>query len=178
MKNGMPAWLRLAVIALAAGLLLGFTNELTAPVIKAQAEADAPRVQKIALPAGDTFEALEVPADAGVDACYAGKAGDVLVGYVAQATAKGYGGEVEVLLGMDLNGVITGINVGGANFAETSGLGSKVKEPAFMGQFAGKSGQLTVGGNIDAVTAATISSTAVVNAANAAYAYMQTLPMQ
>lgn len=176
MKNGMPAWLRLALIALVAGLLLGLTNELTAPIIAAQAEAQAPGARQIALPQADAFE--EIAAGAGLDSCLKGTSGGALVGYVGQATVKGYGGPIEVTLGVDTAGVITGISVGGANFAETTGLGAKVQEPAFTDQFAGLQGPLVLSKDVDAVTSATISSTAVVTGVNTIYEALKALPAQ
>lgn len=202
MKKEMPAWLKLALIALVAGLLLGFTNELTAPAIAAQTELQAQEARRIVLPQAESFEELTAPA--GIDACYVGQSGGAAVGYVAQVTAKGYGGEIEVIVGVDAAGVITGVSVGGPNFAETMGLGAKVREESFTSQFQGLKGPLALGGqaaaatgdaqssatssattalpdaseaggSVDAVTSATVSSRAVINAVNTIYEYLQTL---
>ncbi len=201
MKKEMPAWMKLALIALAAGLLLGFTNELTAPAIAAQTELQAQEARRIVLPQAESFEELSAPA--GFDALFVGQSGGAAVGYVAQATAKGYGGEIEVIVGVDATGAITGIRVGGPNFAETMGLGAKVRDEAFTSQFQGLKGPLTLsgqaaasgdeqsgatssataalpdaseaGGTVDAVTSATVSSRAVINAVNTIYEYLQTL---
>lgn len=195
MKNGLPAWLKLALIALVAGLLLGFTNELTAPAITAQSEMQAQEARRIVLPQAESFEMLDVPADSGIDSCYEGKSGGATAGYVTQVTAKGYGGEIEVVVGLGADGVITGISVGGPNFSETMGLGAKVREAAFTGQFQGQRAPLTLGGNsnaassttasvrnpseangnVDAVTSATVSSRAVVGAVNTACEYVRQL---
>ena len=69
---------------------------------------------------------------------------------------------------MDLQGVLTGIHVGGEGFAETQGIGTRAQEPAFTGQFAGKSVPVKLGDNIDAVSGATVTSSAVQNAVNVA----------
>ena len=63
---------------------------------------------------------------------------------------------------------IVSLVIGDDRFAETEGLGSKVKEEAFISQFIGKSAPLALS-DIDAVTNATITSEAVVNAINKAY---------
>ncbi len=202
MKKEMPAWLKLALIALAAGLLLGFTNELTAPAIAAQTELQAQEARRTVLPQAESFE--ELPAPTGFDALYVGQSGGAAVGYVAQVTGKGYGGEIQVIMGVDATGVITGISVGGPNFSETMGLGAKVRDEAFTSQFEGLKGPVTLGGqaaaasgdeqnsatssvtaalpdaseaggSVDAVTSATISSRAVINAVNTIYEYLQTL---
>ena len=90
----------------------------------------------------------------------------------AQVTVKGYGGEIEIVVGVDNDGVITGINVGGANFSETAGLGAKTKEPAFTEQFKGLSAPLTLKGNVDSVSGASVSSGAIVNGVNTVLDYV------
>jgi Na+-translocating ferredoxin:NAD+ oxidoreductase RnfG subunit len=76
---------------------------------------------------------------------------------------------------MDMTGTITAINVGGANFSETSGLGAKTREAAFTDQFKGMSGMLVLKQNIDSVTGASVSSGAVVSGVNKALSYMTAL---
>lgn len=171
MNKKWPAWIVLGLIALVAGCALGLTNEVTAPVIKVQALAAADEARRAVLPAAANFE--ELPVDNGdVDYCYKGIAGGETVGYAAQITVKGYGGEIEVVVGVDNDGVITGINVGGANFSETAGLGAKTKEPAFTEQFKGLSAPLTLKGNVDSVSGASVSSGAVVNGVNTVLDYV------
>lgn len=175
MKKQLPAWLALCIIALVAGLLLGATNEMTAGPIKLQTEAAANAARIAVLPEAGTFEALAPDENASVEQCFVGMRGADIVGYTAQMRVKGYGGEIEVTTGVSMDGVITGIHVGGANFAETAGLGAKTKDAAFTAQFAGKTAPLDTkknGGEIDAVTAATISSTAVISAVNKSHTYI------
>ena len=96
-----------------------------------------------------------------------------VVGYTGKITTRGYGGPIEVTVGLSADGTITGVNVGGTEFAETAGLGAKVKEAWFGEQFAGLSAPVALaknGGEIDAVSSATISSTAVTTAVNDACA--------
>ena len=67
------------------------------------------------------------------------------------------------------DGTISGISVGGANFAETAGLGARAKEPEFQAQFAGKNAPVALtgdGGEIEALTGATITSRAVIKGVN------------
>ena len=175
MKKGLPAWATLALISLVAGLLLGFTNELTAPTIEEQNRIQAEAARRSVLPQAEEFEEIQLAADSGLDSCYAGKAAGQIVGYVAQVTTRGYGGEIEVITGVDLSGTIAGISVGGANFSETMGLGSKAREPEFTDQFAGITAPVALGDNVDAITSATITSAAVVSAVNIACDYIDTL---
>ncbi len=177
MKKQLPAWLALCIIALAAGLLLALTNQLTADRIEEQNAIKANAARASVLPAATEFKALELNqewvASLGVDNCYEGydEAGN-LVGYTSQITVKGYGGEIEVVVGMDLEGVVTGVSVGGADFAETAGLGAKTKEPAFTDQFIGIVPPAVLKENVDSVTGASISSGAVVSAVNNTTSYM------
>ena len=99
---------------------------------------------------------------------HAAKSGDALIGFTAVATTQGSQGPVEVVLGLDAEGRVTGVSVGGSGFAETSGLGTKAQEPAFTSQFVGQSAPFALGEQIDAISGATVTSRAVVNAANLA----------
>ena len=92
-----------------------------------------------------------------------------LVGKTATIVTKGYGGEIEITVGVDTNGVVTGISVGGSSFSETAGLGARAKEAWFAEQYIGKSSPIALakdGGEIDAITSATITSRAVTTAVN------------
>ena len=174
MKKQMPAWLVLGLIALIAGCALGFTNELTSPIIDEQTLVAADEARRAVLPGASEFEQLTV-ADPAIDSCYAGSANGEVVGYTAQVTVKGYGGDVEIVVGVDADGVITGLNVGGANFSETAGLGAKAKEPAFTEQFKGLTAPLVLKDNVDSITGASITSGAVVNGVNTAFDYIASI---
>lgn len=176
----LPAWVVLLCITLTAGLMLAFTNGLTLPVIDEQAAQAAEASRAAVLPQAESFELLETAEGAEVDWCYAGMAGGEVVGHVAQATVGGFNADIEVIVGVDANGVITGVSVGGPKFSETAGLGEKTRGEAFRSQYVGKvaplrvikAGQPAAEDTIDAVTAATISSDAVNSAVNAAAAYI------
>lgn len=174
MKKQLPAWLVLGLIALIAGCALGFTNELTSPIIAEQTLVAADEARRAVLPDAMEFQELTV-ADGAVDNCYLGSANGETVGYTAQVTVKGYGGDIEIVVGVDNDGVITGLNVGGANFSETAGLGAKTKEPAFTDQFKGLISPLVLKENVDSVTGASVSSGAVVNGVNAALDYIASI---
>jgi len=167
MKKQWPAWIVLGLIALVAGAALGFTNGLTAPVIAEQALIDADNSRREVMVFADEFVPVAVENGA-VDDCYEAKASGQTVGHTVQVTTRGYGGEIEIIVGIDTDGVITGIIVGGASFSETPGLGAKTKEPAFTEQFKGLTPPAVLKGNVDSVTGASISSGAVVGAVNAA----------
>ncbi len=162
--------LKLFAIAAAAGLALGATNALTEAPIARQEKIAANAARRSVLPDADTFEQLDAPE--GLSEAYAGYDADgSLTGKTGKIVAKGYGGEIEVTVGVDNGGAITGVYVGGANFSETAGLGARTKEAWFGEQFVGKQSPVSLkkdGGEIDAVTSATISSRAVTNAVDTA----------
>ena len=93
--------------------------------------------------------------------------------------AKGYGGDVAVTVGIDTDGIITGI-VPGDISNETPGLGQNAGKASWQAQFVGESGDLTVvksdkaaqentsDGKINALTSATITSKAVTGSVNVA----------
>lgn len=165
----VPCYLALAVITLIAGLVLGATYRLTKDPIAVQERRKAEMARAAVMPEADAFRLLETAGDAQVDWVYEALRDGACVGYVAQGTGRGFGGEIEVIIGLRADGEITGISVGGANFSETAGLGAKAKEAAFTGGFFGKRAPLTVvkagearsESTVDAITSATITSKAV-----------------
>ncbi len=170
-----PAWLILCIIALVAGAALGMTNALTIEEIDRQAVAAAELARKAVLADAEEFTRLDLAEGAAVDNCYQAKKGGELVGHVTQVTVKGYGGPIEVTVGFNAAGEITGMMCGGSGFSETPGLGAKVKEEAFYSQFTGMAAPVELtknGGEVDSVTAASISSGAVCRAVNIAADYV------
>ncbi len=98
----------------------------------------------------------------------------IVVGWCLSLSGKGYGGDINLLVGLDTNEKITGVKV--LEHKETPGLGSQISdlkygqtEPAFLSQFKDKIVEdiVLVKGetedNIQAITGATISSRAVVD---------------
>ena len=88
-------------------------------------------------------------------------------------TNRGFGGKMEIMVGFTLDGSIHHDEL--VFGEETPGLGTKVADEAFAGQFKGLNPDKIDfrvkkdGGDIDAVTAATISSRAVIDAIQRAY---------
>ena len=82
-------------------------------------------------------------------------------------TKKGYGGNIDLMVGFYLDNTMAGYRI--LNHKETPGLGSKIMEESFMKQFRGlilsdKALNLrSVGGEIDGITSATISSKALLD---------------
>ncbi|KAA6337561.1 Electron transport complex protein RnfG [termite gut metagenome] len=108
---------------------------------------------------------------------YPAKNGDQLVGTAVESVSLGFGGELKVLVGFDTEGNIYDYSL--LSHSETPGLGSKASDWFKEGNKGNIKGlnpgtkSLTVskdGGDIDAITASTITSRAFLNAVNKAYA--------
>ena len=163
----------LGAICLVCALLLGLVNMITADPIKAAKQRKTEQAMEAVLPA-DSYESVEYTGgDALVKAVY--RAGDA--GYVVEVTPSGFGGEVDLMVGVGSDGTVTGISV--ITHSETSGLGAKAKtDPEWGKQFIGMSGEVKVskdGDKVNAITGATITSRAVSSGVTAALEAVQTL---
>ena len=120
------------------------------------------------LPADSYDEVEYTGGDAMVQAVY--KAGDA--GYVVEVKpATSFSGNLIIMVGVDNTGACSGISI--TSTGETSGLGSNASKPDFQAQFVGKTGEVKVtkdGGDIDALTGATITSRGVCEAVTSAIA--------
>lgn len=161
-KISIRPTLILAAICLLATLLLAGLNRLTTPIIAANEEQAANETYAALLPNADGFTALACEID-GVTAVMKANNG---VGYVITAESRGYGGQVPAAVAFSPEGTILGVTM--MDNSETPGLGQKVTETAFSGQFAGRAAAQFTIDEIDAVTGATISSKAAVSAINLA----------
>ncbi|MEG0901074.1 MAG: RnfABCDGE type electron transport complex subunit G [Clostridia bacterium] len=170
-------WLILCVIALVAALLLAVTNVVTKDQIAIQAAAALDSARSEALPQAARFEKA-VSDKYGVSDSqyvrYEGYATDgTMVGYVAELTVNGFAGPIEIVCGIDLQGTITGLSVGGSNFSETAGLGTKVRDEEFTSRFVNLTSTPKAGDNVDTIAGATISSSAVISGVSKCYDYMR-----
>ena len=88
-------------------------------------------------------------------------------GYCVTVKPQGYGGEIEMLVGVNPDRSVKGVEI--ISMSETPGVGSRVKsDEKFLPQFAGKSGPFEPGNGADAISGASISSRAVMDGVNAA----------
>ena len=168
-----PAGILLAITVVASGLL-GVVSEVTAEQIAIQEEKTQTEAMQAVYPDADAFTEIELTEEqtsTTVTAAYEASSGGELIGYVVNVAPNGYGGAVSTMVGVDLEGVVTGIKV--VSHSETAGLGARATEEgegSFASQFAGKSGSnLAVtkdGGDIEAITSATITSRAVTTGVN------------
>ena len=170
LKDILIPTIALLVICLVATTLLAGTNMITKEKIALNAVETEKASRMLVLPEGKEYGEVTT-LDNGITYCVGTNEAGEEVGYVFTTGAKGYGGTVSVMVGIGADGVITGIEI--LSHAETPGLGANAVKPEFKDRFIGKSGELTVdknsndGQNVQAITAATITSKAVVSAVNA-----------
>ena len=157
----------LAITAVVAAALAG-VNTVTAPAI---AELNAQKTQQaieLVLPGGGE-QLSDIPAVDLVSKVYASE-----TGYAIEVTPGGFDNTITMMVGFDKAGSVLGISI--IKHTETAGLGAVAAAgtPAgesFRGQFVGASGSVSVtkdGGQMDAITGATITSRAVCAGVNAA----------
>lgn len=126
----------------------------------------------------DAMTAAATAAGGTLDSVYEAQVNGQAVGYAVKVVSSGSQGNIEMMVGVDTDGTVTGVSI--VKNSETAGIGSKVmaNEPLATGvgvldQFVGKSaadGTLAVGVNVDAITGATVSSRGVTAGVNAALA--------
>lgn len=154
----------LTIVCIVVTLALAGTYQLTHPVIAANAKAAADAARREVLPSGKGgYSPVDCKLLDGIADVYGADNG---TGFVITAEDKGFGGELVVMTGIDIDGKITGVKV--LEHTETPGLGTKAMTESHLSQYMGQ-GRITnanEGGaaNIDAISGATISSDAVFRA--------------
>jgi len=158
MKETMIRYgLVLSIICAAATASLAIMNSLTQGRIIAQAKAEEEASFKEVMPEGVNFEAVKSADEIAYYKVY--DKDKKFIGAVFKASGKGYSSTIETVAGIKKNGEITAIKV--VNQNETPGLGTRVTEKSFTGQFAGKNTENIQ--KVDSITGATISSKAVIS---------------
>ena len=147
----MPT-LVLTVICLVASAALGFTNQITQPIIAAAQEAAAREARLQVLPSADDFTQVTGYTTENIVDVYEANNG---AGYAITANAKGYGGNLQVMVGIDAEGKIADTQVLICN--ETPGLGSRVAEDPYRSMYPGKGADLE---GVDIISGSTVSSRA------------------
>ena len=180
-KDMFKLGLNLLKISAVAALLLALTNSVTASTIAQRNEQANAEARKLVLESAQDFEQVkDVKTDnsKGVEVSEIYEAKDAsgnTVGYTLKVLPSGYGGTIELMVGIDsVKGQVSGINV--VSNSETAGLGAKATNPEFSDQYKGKPlEELSVLKNgtpgdteIKAISGATITSTAVTNGVDAA----------
>lgn len=159
--------LTLFAITAVTALLLGAVNAVTADrIAEINAEKTAAAMSSV-MPSASDFEE-SISAD-DYTIYTASDAGGSLVGYVVSVVPVGFGGEIDMVVGFGLDANITGVYI--ISMSETAGVGDMaMSEPWFLEQFTGKSGELALGGGIDSISGATVTSKAVLKGISTACA--------
>ena len=177
-KDMFKLGLNLLIISAIAALLLAFTNNVTADTIAKRNEQANAEARKLVLESAQDFEDAKTDNSKGVKVSEIYEAKDAsgnTVGYTLKVLPSGYGGTIELMVGIDsANGQVSGINI--VSNSETAGLGAKATDPEFSDQYKGKPlEELSVLKNgtpgdteIKAISGSTITSTAVTNGVDAA----------
>lgn len=164
MRNTVKMGVILMVICLSAAALLSLVYGVSVPIIKENEKIANESKRRQVLPNATSFEEI----DADGQTYYIGyddKKNNV--GAVMVARPRGYSSTINITIGVAPNGSINAIELSKLDQQETPGLGAKVATPKFKEQFKGKTvEQLKLkkdNGEIDAITAATITSRAATN---------------
>lgn len=177
----------LFVITLVSGLLLGLAYEVTKGPIEARELEQKKAAYQSVFPEAETFVTTDgieaavadqaiVLAAAGIKGveimeCLAAQdgAGNTL-GYVMNLSFAGSQGPMTMAYGRSVDGMTKGIDI--LTSTETAKMGALADEPEFKSQFEMVvTDKFSTGGNVDVISGATITTDAVVNAANAGIAF-------
>jgi electron transport complex protein RnfG len=172
MSDTFKMGLKLLLITVIATFALALTQMITEEPIKVQAERANNEAMAVVLEGAEEFKPLEVNQEIypNILDAHEGLANGVTSGYVFKTFNSGYVGPIEVIVGINLEGTITGVRI--LQHTETPGLGAKAQEPVFIEQYSGKPGSSNLSNDdINAITGATVTSNAVTGAVNHAIDY-------
>lgn len=169
----------LTAVCLVCSSILGAVYAVTYDPIQAAAQKALEESISAVLPQGGELAAEAVSSDVeGVDEYYVLSESGAPVAYAVKSTTMGFGGALTVMVGVLPDGTVYNTSV--LAHSETPGLGAKCADAAshFREQFKNFSGSLKVtkdGGDIDAITASTITSRAFTKAVAQAVACVRAL---
>jgi electron transport complex protein RnfG len=157
LKNAFPIILLTIVVAVCVSLL-SYVDSLTREKISAQEDEAVKAMLTDMFPEMSRYEFK--------DEIYTVYSDGSKLGYAFLAIGKGYGGDINILVGLEDATTVKEIKI--ISQTETPGLGTRITEPFFTDQFVGINiNDIALsrdGGKIDAITSSTISSSAVVEA--------------
>jgi electron transport complex protein RnfG len=166
MKEALSKIIPLFVVCLIASAGLAFTYSATHEKILLEQQREQREAAAKAIPQATEFERLKNLNEAKqkfeeLDLVLKATKDGKLIGYAIQVLPRGFGGPIRLMVGVDTEGKVIGLQV--VEHLETPGLGGEIEEETFRGQFKGKTSEdaLKVGEDIEAITGATISSRGV-----------------
>lgn len=154
----------LAIICILVSAILGCVNMVTYQKIEDIQTEKTNAAFAAVLPTTGGYTEVEFSGNSAIDGVYAAEAG-----HVVQLTIGGAQSNVTLAVGIDNDGVVSGVSI--IKHGETPGLGAKATEASYRDQYIGISGSAALtkaGGTINALTGATITSQAVTDAVNIA----------
>ena len=152
----------LVVICFVISGALAVVNSFTAPVSKANAEARETAARQELIPEAGDFEQVTEGLPENVLSAYVGKASDGSVaGYVITASGKGFGGTIQVMVAISPEGTILHCKT----------LGGQTANESYYGQYEGQDSSLS---GVNAISGATITSTAYESCVKAAFEAYET----
>ncbi|MDE6900981.1 MAG: RnfABCDGE type electron transport complex subunit G [Oscillospiraceae bacterium] len=165
----------LLAICLIVSLLLGVVNQITKPRIDA-IQAEKIRAAMAQVLEADEYLPIQLQKDLkGVQSVSEARTNGGTLGYVVQVTASGSQGEIQMMVGVDVDNRVTGVSV--IKHSETPNIGTKVvADQSVLDRFIGMDhakGEITVnsGSNrFDGISGATVSSKGVAAGVNTALA--------
>lgn len=196
MKKIIKDTLILTIITVVAGFCLGYVYDITKEPIAKTQELAKQNAYKAVFMDADSFAEDEISHVANADVILEGggfngvkidealaalDASGNVIGYVLTVTdSEGYGGDITITMGIKSDGTLNGIEI--LSISETAGLGMRANTDEFKGQFANKQVEqftYTKTGaksdyEIDALSGATITTKAVLNAVNGGLLYVKT----
>ena len=170
LKKALRMALTLLIVIAASVLFLFLVHVLTADPIAAGQEAERRASMSSVMPGANVFSDL-YSEDETIERITGAYAGTRFLGYCVEVAADGFSGDLSLMVGVDDGGEVTGVAV--LDHTETPNLGARAAQPAFLDQYIGLSGTITVNGGrnpISAVSGATVTSRAVTDGVNRALA--------
>lgn len=162
----------LFVITAVVAVLLAGVNALTrGPIARHADQTKADAIAQV-MEGADDFETLDVPAELGdVQEVLLAKRNGQALGYCVQTSTNGNDGAIRLMVGIDSTGAVTRVSI--LSQKETMYVN---KHGELIAQFPGKSGSVALsqdGGDVNAISGATISSRAITKGVNSALAAVQ-----
>lgn len=157
MKEAIRYAFILGLICFFSSSVLAIVNSITEPQIRLQKEKEESSAFSEVMPESLDFRPHYQDEKVIYYAAY--DPNNKLNGFILKAKTKGYAADIEMVVGLDLKLEIAGIKILSQN--ETPGLGNRIAESSFLGQFQGKA--VDTFNEVQAITGATISSSAVIN---------------
>lgn len=177
MRENLKSVLKTGAILLTVGfictLILSLCNHLTKDRI-AELTAEKEKQTMVAvLPDAQTFDNVVHFSEGAVIDIFAGKENGEIIGYCVKTNAMGYGGAISMMVGVNKDCTVSGVEI--ISMSETPGLGARANDKKFVGAYAGKTLGVSVkksgapGENeVSAISGATITSKAITNGVNSA----------